>query len=121
MDFRVLLSLSFMPNAKAEPHAASEIGKTETTRSRALALAPGSTERLERSPQPIDFLPDRPTGGLRVHFWKQKRRSKDFASSLYFEPAVATDKRSNVKDEPRAGVRATDILKNSHCTSGEGM
>jgi len=30
-----------MPNVKAEPRAASEIGKAETTQSRALARAPG--------------------------------------------------------------------------------
>jgi len=62
------------PNVKAEPRAASEIGQAEKTQSRALALAAGSTERLKRLPQPMDFLPDRPTGEFRIPFRKQKRR-----------------------------------------------
>ena len=45
--FPVSSSCSEWPNVKAEPRAASEIGKAETIRSRALALAPGSAVWLE--------------------------------------------------------------------------
>ena len=89
------------PNVKAEPHVASDFGKADRPQSHVLALAAGSTERLKRAPQPRDFLPDRPTGGLRILLWKPKHWSWDYGSSLYFEPAVATDKKSNVIAEPR--------------------
>ena len=66
----------FVPNVKAEPRAASEIGKAEKTRPRALALAAGSAEQLKRSPQSNGLVWDRATQGLSIEYCSVGRRTR---------------------------------------------